>query len=92
MKNQKNAMEQSDKNIDKIKYSEFPLTVTNFILMGICILLIVVGFLLMVGSSNDTSTFNPDIFSTRRIVVGPAIALLGFVGMAIAIIYKKKTK
>ena len=78
------------KESDKIQYSEFPLAKVNFILMAISGLLIVVGFLLMLGSQNSGETFNYDIFSTRRIVVGPTMAFVGFLAMAIAIIYKKK--
>ena len=78
------------KESDKIQYIEFPLAKVNFILMAISGLLIVVGFLLMLGSQNSGETFNYDIFSTRRIVVGPTMAFVGFVAMAIAIIYKKK--
>lgn len=54
-------------------------------------LLIVVGFLLMTGSgSSPEAGFNPDIFSTRRIVVGPTIAFLGFLLMAFAIIWQPR--
>lgn len=61
----------------------------NFICMGICLVLIIVGFLLMSGpGSSVEGGFNPDIFSTRRIVVGPALAFLGFLLMAFAIIIK----
>lgn len=61
----------------------------NFICMGICLVLIIVGFLLMSGpGSSAEGGFNPDIFSTRRIVVGPALAFLGFLFMAFAIIIK----
>lgn len=74
----------------KIKKSAFPLTKTNFILMGVCGLMIVVGFLLMLGGSNDAAQFNDDIFSTRRVIIGPTIAFIGFVAMAFAIIYKGK--
>ncbi len=65
--------------------SRMPLQKANFIAMGIAGVMIVLGFILMLGSSSD-ETFNHDIFSTRRIVVGPAIAFLGFVAMAVAII------
>ena len=58
----------------------------NFIGMAIAGAMIIAGFLLMLGGSSTPEEFNPDIFSTRRIVVGPCIAFLGFVGMAIAII------
>ncbi len=63
-----------------------PLQRANFIAMAIAGLMIVVGFLLMLGGSSTVDEFNPDIFSTRRIVVGPCIAFLGFVAMAVAII------
>ena len=78
------------KKEDKIKYSNFPLTRINFVLMAICGAMILIGFLLMLGSSNQLDELNADIFSTRRIIVGPTIAFLGFVGMAFAIIFKKK--
>ena len=78
------------KKEDKIKYSNFPLTRINFVLMAICGAMIVIGFFLMLGGSNQLDHFNADIFSSRRIVVGPTIAFLGFVGMAFAIIFKKK--
>lgn len=60
--------------------------------MGVAAVLIVAGFLLMLGSSSTPQEFNPDIFSTRRIVVGPAIAFIGFVAMALAIIIKPTCK
>jgi hypothetical protein len=44
------------------------------------------------GGSSVESGFNPDIFSTRRIVVGPTITFLGFLLMAFAIIYQPKKK
>lgn len=68
----------------------FPLNKINFILMGIAAAMIVLGFLLMCGSSSSIEEFNPDIFSTRRIVVGPTIAFLGFIFMAFGIIYRTK--
>lgn len=63
-----------------------PLHRLNFIGMAVAGIMIVVGFLLMLGTPSGTDSFNYEIFSTRRIVVGPAIAFLGFVAMAVAII------
>lgn len=63
----------------------------NFIAMIAAGVLIVLGFVLMAGPSSTPETFEPDIFSTRRIVVGPTLAFLGFVAMAIAIIIKPGT-
>lgn len=75
------------KNEDIIKESKetMPLGKRNFIGMAIAGALIIVGFLLMLGGSSTVEEFNPDIFSTRRIVVGPFLAFLGFVGMGVAI-------
>ncbi|MCH5326702.1 MAG: DUF3098 domain-containing protein [Duncaniella sp.] len=69
-----------------------PLLPANFRLMAIAGAMIVVGFLLMLGGATGWETFNPDIFSARRIIVGPAISLLGFVFMGYAIMYKGKNK
>lgn len=64
----------------------------NFVWMGIAALLIVIGFLLMLGGSSTTENFNPDIFSARRVVVGPTVAFAGYVVMAIAIFIKPRRK
>ncbi len=80
-------MKKEKENLRREAAADKPLGRKNFIAMGIAGALIVLGFLLMLGSANGTDgTFNPDIFSTRRIVVGPFIAFIGFVGMAVAII------
>ena len=61
----------------------------NYIAMACCLALIVIGFILMAGSGSSVEGgFNPDIFSTRRIVVGPAVTFLGFLLMAFAILIK----
>lgn len=70
-----------------------PFVKQNFVYMIVALVMIIVGFGLMAGSANgDVPGFNEDIFSVRRIIVGPAIAFLGFVGMAFAIIYTPKQK
>lgn len=79
----------SQKN-DTTNVTKFPLSKLNFILMGIAGAMIIVGFLLMGGEGSTTEQFNPDIFSTRRIIVGPTIAFLGFIFMAFGIIYRTK--
>ena len=68
----------------------YPLTTINFILMGICLLLIIIGFWLMAGDANVGDTFNKNLFESSRVTTGPIIAFLGFVLMAFAIIYRKK--
>lgn len=76
--------------MSKIERTTFPLTKMNFILMAVCGAFIVIGFLLMLGGANDGAQFNDDIFSTRRVIIGPALSFIGFVAMAFAIIYRKK--
>ncbi len=68
----------------------FPLSRLNLWLMVASVVVIVLGFVLMLGPGTTEAEFNPDIFSTRRIVVGPLIAFLGFVAMAFAIIYNNR--
>ena len=73
--------------IEKMKESERPFSSVNFWMMGGCVILIILGFLLMSGGgSTEEGGFNPDIFSTRRIIVGPLLSFLGFLLMAFAII------
>lgn len=73
--------------IEKMKKSQQPFSAINFILIGACCVLIIIGFLLMIGGGTTIEGgFNPDIFSTRRIVVGPLLAFLGFLFLAFAIL------
>lgn len=79
--------------IKRMTSREKPFSNTNYLLMAGCAALIVIGFLLMSGGgSSIEGGFNPDIFSTRRIVVGPTIAFLGFLMMAFAIIYVPRSR
>ncbi|MDE5843609.1 MAG: DUF3098 domain-containing protein [Muribaculaceae bacterium] len=65
----------------------------NILMMLGCVALIIIGFLLMAGGGSSIEDgFNPDIFSTRRIVVGPTIAFLGFLLMAFAIVWHPRKK
>lgn len=72
--------------------NNMPLMRNNFILMIAAGIIIVLGFILMTGSASGIDEYNPEIFSTRRIVVGPFISFLGFVLMAVAIIIRPKNK
>jgi membrane-bound ClpP family serine protease len=65
---------------------------TNFILLAIGMVIIISGFILMTGSSSTEAAFEPDIFSTRRIKVAPAVCFLGFIFMIYAVLRKPKIK
>ena len=80
-------IKKSPEGIEKIKESEKPFSKTNFWMMGGCLVLILLGYLFMSGGGSENGEFNPEIFSTRRIVVGPLLSFLGFLLMAFAIIY-----
>ena len=59
----------------------------NYILSGISVLLIVVGFLLMSGGgAKDPAEFSPEIFNTMRIKVAPVVVMSGFILMIVAIL------
>lgn len=74
--------------LNKMTGSQQPFSKINFWLIGCCCLLILVGFLLMLGGGSSVEGgFNPDIFSTRRIVAGPLLAFLGFLFLAFAIFF-----
>lgn len=51
----------------------------NFIVMGIGLAVIALGFIVMSGGgSDDPNVFNPEIYSWRRIRLAPMLVLLGF--------------
>lgn len=71
---------------------KFAFDKTNFILLAISMAVVILGFILMTGPASTPTTFEPDIFSVRRIKVAPVICLLGFVFMIYAVLRKPKTK
>lgn len=64
----------------------------NFILIAIGVVIIIAGLLLMTGPSSTETHFEPDIFSTRRVVVAPLVCFVGFVFMIFAIMFRSKDK
>jgi len=70
---------------------QFTLGKINLILIAVGFAIIILGFALMTGSTTFKE-FNPDIYSFRRITVGPMISLFGFISIIFAILYKPKSK
>ena len=64
----------------------------NYILLGVGIVIIVIGFVLMSGDGTTEQMFNADIFSDMRIKVAPMTCLLGFIVIIAAILVKPKKK
>lgn len=63
----------------------------NYIVMGIGLAVIALGFILMAGGgSDDPNVFNPEIYNFRRIRLAPALVLLGFAIEVYAILLNPK--
>ena len=71
---------------------KFALDKVNYILIAVGVIIIIAGLLLMTGPSSTETHFEPDIFSTRRIVVAPLVCFVGFVFMIFAIMFRGKNK
>ena len=71
--------------------TQFAFTKTNFILLGIGILFIIVGlFLMSGGKSDDPEIFNEEIFNTTRLTLAPILIVIGFIVEVFAILYTPK--
>lgn len=55
----------------------------NYILTGVSILVLVIGFSLMSGTE--------DIYNSTKLTIAPIVVFLGFILGIVAIFYKKKT-
>lgn len=71
---------------------EFALGKENYIYLAVGFVIIIIGFLLMVGGgSEDPNVFNgEELFSFRRIVLAPLVVLFGFIFEIWAIMKKPK--
>jgi hypothetical protein len=80
------------KQSEKESNPGFALGRENYIYLIIGVVIIIVGFLLMVGGkSPDPNIFNEkEIFSPRRITLAPILVLLGFAFEIWAIMKKPK--
>lgn len=55
----------------------------NYLLIGVSILILVIGFTLMSG--------NEDIYNSTKLTVAPVVVFLGFIMGIVAIFYRKKS-
>ncbi|MBN2668906.1 MAG: DUF3098 domain-containing protein [Bacteroidales bacterium] len=69
----------------------FALDKTNYILIAVGLVIIIIGFMLLAGGKADSpDVFNPEVFSVRRITIAPLVILAGFVFEIYAIMKKPK--
>ncbi len=79
------------KKKEPAKSFDFPFARENYRLLITGVVIIVAGFILMIGGgSDDPEVFNPEIFSFRRITLAPLVAVFGFVFIVYAIMKKPK--
>lgn len=87
----KNSSKDNAELLNNSDRSNFALNKINYIICGVSLLIIIIGFFLMTGSASSIEGgFDPDIFSTRRIVVAPMTCFFGFLLMIVGILYTKK--
>ena len=80
------------KSINKMDRRNFAFDKVNFILLAVGMVIVIIGFLLMSGGGSTETSYNPDIFSVRRIKVAPVVCFIGFVSMIYAIVRRPKDK
>lgn len=75
-----------------MKNQHFVFGKMNYILLFAGLALIAIGYLLMMGGgAENPAEFNPEIFSTTRVTIAPAILVLGFVVEIFAIMWSPKS-
>ena len=78
-------MEENNNNI------QLPFGKINYILMGVGIIILALGYILLSGGgSDDPNQFNPAMFDNRRLYLAPILIVVGFIIEIAAIMYKKR--
>jgi len=76
-------------NIENKEDKGFALGKENLRLLMIGFLIIIVGFVLMIGgNSTDPNIFNKEIFNFQRITLAPIVVMFGFIFEIYAIMKK----
>ena len=66
--------------------ANFSLPSKNVKIIGIGLLVMVLGFILMIGGgSSDPDVFNPEMFNFRRLTIAPLLILAGVVVIVVGI-------
>ena len=69
----------------------FAFGIENFIIIATAVVIIIIGLALMSGGSSAVGvSFNPEVFSIRRIVVAPLVTVIGFFLVIVGILKKSK--
>jgi|TARA_B110000444_G_scaffold248312_1_gene272039 hypothetical protein len=75
-----------------MKENKFLFNRDNYILFGIGLVFIILGFILMSGGgSGDSEVFNEELFNSRRIIFAPLFVVIGFIIEVFAILRRPKS-
>jgi len=70
----------------------FLLNKENYYIIGFGIFILIIGYVLMSGGQQPADSYNPDeIYSFTRITLSPIIIAVGYIVIAIGIMYRAKT-
>ncbi len=72
------------KKVSKVPFNELPLGKENYIMMLIGLVIIIIGFILISGST--------DIYNFTKMKIAPNVLLIGFLFEIYAIMKKPKAK
>jgi NADH:ubiquinone oxidoreductase subunit 6 (subunit J) len=76
---------------EKEDFEQFALDKQNYKLIIIGCVIVLIGFVLMMGGgSEDPNVFNEEIFSTRRITIAPITVMAGYMFIIYAIMKRPK--
>jgi membrane-bound ClpP family serine protease len=76
-------------NIENKEDKGFALGKENIRLLAVGFVIIVIGFILMIGGkSDDLNVFNKEIFNFQRITLAPIVVMVGFIFEIYAIMKK----
>ncbi|MBO7264167.1 MAG: DUF3098 domain-containing protein [Alistipes sp.] len=79
-----------NKDVNK---EQMPFTMKNYITILVGVVLLLVGFVLMSGGGEHTTTeFDYSIFSFRRITLAPIVVIAGFVVVGFGIMKRFKNE
>ncbi|MBR0222792.1 MAG: DUF3098 domain-containing protein [Bacteroidales bacterium] len=71
--------------------ANFSLPSKNVKIIGLGLLVMVLGFVLMLGGgSSDPNVFNPAMFNFRRLVIAPIVIVLGIAAIIFGIMQKPR--
>ncbi|MBR1774398.1 MAG: DUF3098 domain-containing protein [Bacteroidales bacterium] len=79
------------KKTDRKPQFQFAFTKENYIWMAIGVVLLLLGYILLIGGgSKDPDTFNYSLFNARRLIISPILIIGGLVVEVYAIMKKGK--